>query len=55
VTNDLYSENQSDEILSIRTHYETLFINDGFKINYLSFRLEKEKLINDASEKTKAK
>jgi tRNA (guanine-N7-)-methyltransferase len=47
-TDDLYSENLPDEILSIRTHYEKLFINDGLKINYLCFRLEKEKIIQDA-------
>jgi len=54
-TNDLYSESQSNEILSIRTHYEKTFMNEGFKINYLSFRLEKEKLIIDAAEKAKGK
>jgi tRNA (guanine-N7-)-methyltransferase len=42
-TNDLYSEEQSDDILSIKTHYEKLFLNDGLKINYLTFRLYKEK------------
>lgn len=42
-----------DDILSIRTHYENIFLNDGFKINYLSFRLNKEKLIEDASKKAK--
>jgi tRNA (guanine-N7-)-methyltransferase len=52
-TNDLYSENLSDDILSIRTHYEKLFLNKGLKINYLSFRLGKEKIIEDASQKQK--
>ena len=54
-TNDLYSENLSDDILSIRTHYEKLFLTRGLNINYLSFRLDKEKLIEDASRKTKSK
>lgn len=52
-TNDLYSENLSDDILSIRTHYENMFLNRGLKINYLSFRLEKEKNIEDALQKAK--
>lgn len=36
------------EILSIRTHYENLFLKKGLKINYISFKLDKEKLIEDA-------
>jgi tRNA (guanine-N7-)-methyltransferase len=44
-TNDLYSEDLRDDILSIRTHYENLFLDKGLQINYLSFRLEKEKVI----------
>jgi tRNA (guanine-N7-)-methyltransferase len=34
-------------ILSIKTHYEKLFLAKDMKINYLSFRLPKEKNIND--------
>ena len=52
-TNDLYSENLSDDIFSIRTHYEKIFLNEGLNINYLSFRLDKEKIIEDASWKAK--
>jgi len=47
-TNDLYSENHFDDILSIRTHYEKIFLNEGLKINYLSFNLERVKFIEDA-------
>lgn len=59
-TNDLYSRNFgadiiSDDILSIRTHYEKIFLEEGLKINYLSFMLEKEKIIEDASRKAKEK
>jgi tRNA (guanine-N7-)-methyltransferase len=62
-TNDLYSEKIEpptpptdnslkeysfyDDILSIRTHYENIFIKAGLKINYLSFRLGKNKVIKD--------
>ena len=52
-TNDLYAENISDDILSIKTHYEKIFLKDGLKINYLSFRLDKEKILEDATLKTK--
>jgi tRNA (guanine-N7-)-methyltransferase len=52
-TNDLYEENISDDILSIKTHYENLFLKVGLKINYLSFKLDKEKILEDATHKTK--
>jgi tRNA (guanine-N7-)-methyltransferase len=50
-TNDLYSE-KTNSILSIRTHYEKIFLDGGLKINYLSFRLDKEKIIENAYSKT---
>jgi tRNA (guanine-N7-)-methyltransferase len=64
-TNDLYSEtitrevitaqnnSFSADILSIKTHYEKIFLEKGLKINYLSFRLNKEKIIENGSQKTK--
>jgi tRNA (guanine-N7-)-methyltransferase len=54
-THDLYSGNLPDEILDIKTHYEKIFLGDGLKINYLSFRLDKEKVIEDAPLKTKGR
>jgi len=51
--NDLYAE-KIDRILSIRTHYEKIFLDEGLKINYLSFRLDKEKIIENASVKAKS-
>lgn len=51
-TNDLYAE-KADTILSIRTHYEKIFLDAGLKINYLSFRLEKDKIIENAKVKAK--
>ena len=62
-TSDLYSGaimNEVDsskllEILSIRTHYEKLFLKKGLKINYISFKLDKDKQIEDAGKKTKTK
>ena len=48
-------ESISDDILSIRTHYEKNFLNEGLKINYLSFKLEKNKIIRDASQKAESK
>ncbi|MCX6256091.1 MAG: tRNA (guanosine(46)-N7)-methyltransferase TrmB [Bacteroidia bacterium] len=47
-TNDLYSVSLSDDILSIRTYYEKIFLHDGLKINYLSFRLDNKNPIKDA-------
>jgi tRNA (guanine-N7-)-methyltransferase len=50
-TNNLYSENISDEILLIKTHYEKIFLSAGSKINYITFRLDKDKLIEDVAGK----
>jgi tRNA (guanine-N7-)-methyltransferase len=52
-SSDLYSENLSDDVLSIRTHYENIFLNEGLKIYYLSFRLDNEKIIEDSLRKAK--
>lgn len=41
----------SESILSIRTYYENMFLNEGLKICYLAFRLEKDKTIRDDWEK----
>jgi len=36
---DLYATGDAGEILSIRTHYEKIFLAEGIPIKYLSFRL----------------
>lgn len=46
-TDDLHSGEVENEILSITTHYENLFLKEGKKINYLSFRLEKNREITN--------
>jgi tRNA (guanine-N7-)-methyltransferase len=51
-TNDLYAGDPADEILSIVTHYEKIFLKEGLKINYLSFRLKKNKIIQDGPSKS---
>lgn len=48
VIQDLGMSNYLNEILSIETHYEKLFSKNGLKINYLSFRLEKNIVIENA-------
>lgn len=53
-TSDLYSEPDLEGILSIRTHYENIFLKEGLTIKYLSFRLDKNKIIKDAIPKSKA-
>jgi tRNA (guanine-N7-)-methyltransferase len=42
------------DILGIRTHYEKLFLSRGLKINYISFRLPKAKVIEYGFVKTKS-
>lgn len=38
-------------ILSIRTHYENMFVEKGLKIHYLAFRLERDKIISYGPQK----
>lgn len=52
-TTDLHADKKGDEILSIKTHYENLFLSEGMKINYLSFMLEKNRIIEDDTAKIK--
>ena len=42
---DLYGQLPGDPLLSIRTHYEEIFLKQGTLITYLSFRLPNEKEI----------
>lgn len=37
-TEDLYSDPILNDTLSIKTHYENIFLKEGIKIKYLSFR-----------------
>jgi tRNA (guanine-N7-)-methyltransferase len=54
-TYDLYSGSYNNDLLSIRTHYEQIFLKQGIKICYLSFRLEKNKKLTDGSQEKEAK
>jgi tRNA (guanine-N7-)-methyltransferase len=47
-----YQNHAFSGILSIKTHYETIFLKQGKTINYLAFRLEKDKAISHGWEKT---
>ena len=38
-TDDLYRTGWQDETVSIRTYYETKFLDEGAKINFIQFRL----------------
>ena len=46
-SNDLYHSGLVDEILDIKTFYESQFLNQGMKINYLCFELPNDKEIKD--------
>ena len=46
-TDDLYSSDTRNEILAIKTHYEKIYLSEGKRINYLSFRLEKDRTIEE--------
>lgn len=42
-TNDLYNDFKDNDILSIRTFYESGYLEEGKKITYIRFRIKKEK------------
>jgi tRNA (guanine-N7-)-methyltransferase len=46
---NVYSENWEDEIVSIQTYYENKFLAKGVKINYICFRLPAGKEIKELS------
>lgn len=41
------NETAAEKVLSIRTFYETRFLEEGRKINYLAFRLDKNKPVHE--------
>lgn len=49
-TNDLYNSGPDDPVLSIRTFYESQYLEEGKNINYLSFRLPSGTIIKEPPE-----
>jgi tRNA (guanine-N7-)-methyltransferase len=49
-TGDLYHSAILDELLSIQTTYEKLFLSEGSNINYIAFRLPRQSVITDLPE-----
>ncbi len=45
-------ENLTDKVLSIRTYYETIFLKEGLNINYLAFRLDKNRPVYEEWKKS---
>jgi len=52
-TDNLYADNLAAEILSVRTYYENIFLNEGSTISYISFTLNKNKNIEDVIQQQK--
>ena len=46
-TNNLYGSNIVDDILSIRTFYESMFLEQGKPITYIKFELDNQKVLNE--------
>lgn len=49
-TTDLYRDLPGNPLLSIRTHYEDIFLSKGIPITYLSFRLRNDQEISSPEE-----
>ncbi len=47
-THDLYHSEIRDDVLSIQTFYEKQFLAEGKNINYLAFRLNKNRIIKES-------
>ncbi|MFA5325661.1 MAG: tRNA (guanosine(46)-N7)-methyltransferase TrmB [Bacteroidales bacterium] len=45
--NDIYGSGRADEILSIKTHYESQFLAKGMPITYLSFIINNKKQLKE--------
>lgn len=45
--NDIYGTGRACELLSIKTRYESQFLEQGIKITYLSFRLKREAVLSE--------
>ena len=46
-TNDLYGSGIADPVLSIRTFYESKFLEKGNSITYIKFELDNQKVLNE--------
>ena len=44
---DLYTSEMADDLRTIRTHYESQYLEEGKTIHYLAFRLPREQEIKD--------
>lgn len=49
-SSDLYNSEFLDDILSIRTFYESMWLEQGLKINYISFTINQKDIINPPTE-----
>lgn len=52
INEGIRGDDQIDEILSIKTHYEKMFLQEGLNINYIAFRLDKAKVIAYGAQQT---
>ncbi len=50
-TDDLYSSDIKGDATDIKTYYETMFLEEGKKINYIEFKLNKNKEYTEIPEK----
>ncbi len=50
-TDDLYNSGINDDSTQIQTYYEKIFLNEGKKINYIVFQLDKYKTYQEIPEK----
>jgi tRNA (guanine-N7-)-methyltransferase len=49
-TNDLYASTSDNEIFSIKTYYERIWLNQGLKIHYMRFRFSGDDVIEEPPE-----
>ncbi len=50
-TDNLYQSKLNNKILSIRTFYETMWLEEGLKIHYIQFQLNHNHVIREINEK----
>ncbi len=49
--NDIYGAGNAGELLSVKTHYEQLFLKKGLPITYIKFKIDGDVPLNEPEEK----
>ncbi len=52
--NDIYGSGRADELLSIKTHYEQIYLQRAMPITYIKFKIDGNALLSEPEEREKS-